>query len=75
MLCCNCYSVLANYLPIDMGHLVGSDDHDMATAILLTKVTTDTVGDKIRIHDKQHGRLGELSFRHDPYTKVRPDTQ
>ena len=57
------------------GHLVGSDDHDMAMAILLTKVTTDTVGDKIRIHDKQHGRLGELSFRHDPYTKVRPKTQ
>ena len=40
----------------------------MAEVTLLMKVTmtTDTVGDKDRIHDKeQQGKLGELSFRQD----------
>ena len=45
-------SVLANYLPIDKRHLGGSDDHDMAEAIVLTKSTTNAVVDKVRSLDK-----------------------
>ena len=36
----------------------------MALAIILTKVTTVMVDDKVRGDDKEHGKLGEPSCLH-----------
>ena len=33
----------------------------MALAIIYTRVTTDTVGDKVKGDDKEHGNLGEVT--------------
>ena len=33
----------------------------MTLAIIYTRVTTDTVGDKVKGDDKEHGNLGEVT--------------
>ena len=33
----------------------------MALAITYTRVTTVTVGDKVKLDDKEHGNLGEVT--------------
>ena len=40
------------------------DAHDMALAITYTRVTTDTVGVKVKGDDKEHGNLGEVTCYH-----------
>ena len=43
------------------------NNHDMAKASLLTKETTNAVVDKVRAHNNNHGKVGELSYWKDHY--------
>ena len=40
------------------------DGHDMALAVIYTRVTSDTVGDKVKEDDNEHGNLGEVTCYH-----------
>ena len=52
-------------------YLIKYDDHDMAKAVILTEEISTAVVDKVKVHGKSHGELGEVSYLTGNVSKLR----